>query len=71
MANRGNIPKYPQRAAYLQEAKFSFNKLGDKGFAKLNKNAKHALLFRCQTSYIDKKLLPFMYDNNLFTGSDY
>ena len=71
MTDRGNIPKYPQRATYLQEAKTSFGKLGDKGFAKLNKIAKHASLFRHQTSYIDKKLLPFMYDNGLFTGSDH
>ena len=71
MANRGNISKYPQEAAYLQEAKSSFNKLDDRGFAKLNKIAKHASLFQHQTSYINKKLLPFMYDNNLFTGSDY
>ena len=51
MANRGNISKYPQEAAYLQEAKSSFNKLDDRGFAKLNKIAKHASLFRHQTSY--------------------
>ena len=71
MTNRGDIPKYPQKVAYLQEAKSSFNKLDDKGFAKLNKTAKYASLFRHQTSYINKKLLPFMYDNGLFTGSDY
>ncbi|MBQ1373245.1 hypothetical protein IIY66_00360 [Candidatus Saccharibacteria bacterium] len=71
MTNRGNIPKYSQKAAYLQEAKSSFNKLDNKGFAKLEKIAKYTSLFRHQTSYIDKKLLPFMYDNGLFTGSDY
>ena len=71
MTDRGDIHKYSQRATYLQEAKTSFGKLGDKGFAKLNKITEHASLFRHQTSYIDKELLPSMYDNNLFTGSDY
>ena len=71
MVDRSSIPKYPQKAAYLQDAKSSFDKLGNKGFAKLDKIAKHASIFRQQTSYINKKLLPFMYDNGLFTGSDY
>ncbi|RYC74417.1 hypothetical protein [Candidatus Nanosyncoccus alces] len=69
--SRNDIPKYSQQSVYLQEAKSSFDKFDDKGFAKLNKIAEHASIFRRQTSYIDKKILPFMYDNGLFTGSDY
>ena len=68
---RGIIPKYPQKSDYLQDAKDSFDALGDKCFIKLKKIARHASFFHQQTSYIDKKLLPFMYDNGLFTGSDH
>ena len=68
---RGIIPKCPQESGYLQDAKYSFDALGDKSFIKLKKIAKHASLFHQQTSYIDKKILPFMYDNGLFTGSDH
>lgn len=68
---RGIIPKYQQESDYLQDAKYSFDAFGDKSFIKLKKIARHASLFRWRTSYIDKKLLPFMYDNGLFTGSDY
>lgn len=52
---RGIIPKYPQESDYLQDAKYSFDALGDKCFIKLKKNARHASFLHQQTSYIDKK----------------
>ena len=65
------MPKYSQTPDYLLEAKSSFSKISDKSFTKLEEITEYASLFHQQTSFIDKQLLPFMYDNGLFTGSDY
>ena len=65
------MPKYSQTPDYLLEAKSSFNKISDKSFAKLREIAEYASLFHQQTSFINEQLLPFIYDNGLFTGSDY
>lgn len=67
---RGIIPKYPQKSDYLQDAKYSFDALGDKSFIKLKKIARHASFFINELLISIKKLLPFMYDNGLFAGSD-
>ena len=66
-----SIPKYSQKPTHLQEAKSSFNKLSDKSFAKLEEITEHASLSQEEVAYINEQLLPFMYDNGLFTGSDY
>ena len=65
------MPKYSQAPDYLLEAKSSFSKISDKSFTKLEEITEYASLFHQQASFIDEHLLPFMYDNGLFTGSDY
>ena len=65
------MPKHSQTPDYLLEAESSFSRISDKNFTKLEEITEYASLFRQQTSFIDEQLLPFMYDNGLFTGSDY
>lgn len=69
--SKDNVPTYLQTPDYLRGARSSFNRLSGKSVAKLEEIAERVSLFRQQISFIDEQLLPFMYDNRLFTGSDY
>lgn len=61
------IPTYKGESQYLEEAKTALRNLSEKNTEKLRKLANHSTDASC----IDEEILPFMYDNGLFTGSDY
>ena len=56
---------------YHKLAVESFNNLDGIQIRQLRKIARHARAFFMHTGYIDKIILPTMYDYQLFTGSDY
>lgn len=56
---------------YHKLAAESFNNLDGIRIRQLRKIARHARAFFMHTGYIDKIILPTMYDYQLFTGSDY
>lgn len=56
---------------YHKLAVESFNNLDKIQIRQLRKIARHARVFFMHTGYIDKIILPKMYDYQLFTGSDY
>ncbi len=64
---RKTMPTYKGESQYLEEAKIAIRNLSKKNTEKLRKLANHST----DTSCIDEEILPFMYDNGLFTGSDY
>lgn len=61
------MPIYKGESQYLKEAKTALRDLSEKNIGKLRKLASRSK----DTSCINEEILPFMYDNGLFTGSDY
>lgn len=61
------MPIYKGESQYLEEAKSALRNLSEKNAKKLRGLANHSTDISC----IDEEILPFMYDNGLFTGSDY
>lgn len=65
------IPVYKGESQYLEDAKQAFRGLTDDKIKKLRSISRHSSARRISDSYIDERILPTMYEYNLFTGSDY
>lgn len=61
------MPTYKGESQYLEEAKIALENLSEKNIKKLRKLTRYSSDIAC----IDEEILPFMYDNGLFTGSDH
>ena len=65
------LPRYNETKPQLDIARSIFYDLDSKQTSALKRVANHSYICFLRTSYIDKCILPLMYELGLFTGSDY
>ena len=65
------LPRYNETKPQLDVARSIFYDLDSKQTSGLKRAANHSYICFLRTSYIDKCILPLMYELGLFTGSDY